>query len=99
MQYTLTNVLIPGMSVDPTPASRANRRLILNITCRAAQAEAQPGGRYSVVTEFMLRLLVRSTIACLMRPHQRSLSNVSVVANKLVVCRALTMCQRAWSAT
>ena len=34
----------------------------------AAQAEAQPGGRYSVVTEFMLRLLVRR----ILRPAQHS---------------------------
>ena len=31
-------------------------------SCSSAQAEAQPGGRYSVVTEFMLRLLVRRAV-------------------------------------
>ena len=44
----------------PTRASQmANDRVSSAISCFAAQAEAQPGGRYSVVTEFMLRLLVR----------------------------------------
>jgi hypothetical protein len=46
----------------PTHARQmANDQVCSAASCFAAQAEAQPGGRYSVVTEFMLRLLVGST--------------------------------------
>lgn len=75
-----------------------------------AQAEAQPGGRYSVVTEFMLRLLVRITrkfwqcptchpVACGCTGYTICQTPDAWMLTKLMICRASTMLRTTRSAT